>query len=136
MDDYYLNVLDWGSNNVLAVALGSTLYLWSADTGKVRVLMEVEEDHYLSSVAWGGDGNTIAVGTSNSDIQIWDCKTQRKVSGFTFSTTIGCLDHFWRSRFWFATDKNPPWTHETSGMPSMERFYVDIRRWRQHHHQP
>ncbi|KAF3781131.1 Cell division cycle 20-1 cofactor of APC complex [Nymphaea thermarum] len=92
MDDYYLNVLDWGSNNVLAVALGSTLYLWSADTGKVRVLMEVEEDHYLTSVAWGGDGNTISVGTSNSDIQIWDCKAQRKIRSLSgHMKRVGCL---------------------------------------------
>ncbi|CAN6486878.1 unnamed protein product [Victoria cruziana] len=92
VDDYYLNVLDWGCNNVLAVALGSTLYLWSADTGKVRVLMEVEDNHYLSSVAWGGDGNRIAVGTSHSDIQIWDCKEMRKIRSLPGHTErVGCL---------------------------------------------
>ncbi|MBN9280718.1 MAG: hypothetical protein J0H37_00305 [Hyphomicrobium denitrificans] len=32
-DDYYLNVLDWGANNSLAVALAQSVYLWNADTG-------------------------------------------------------------------------------------------------------
>lgn len=34
-DDYYLNLLDWSPNNVLAVALGNSVYLWSACTSKV-----------------------------------------------------------------------------------------------------
>ena len=29
LDDYYLNLLDWGKNNVLAVALGDSIYLWA-----------------------------------------------------------------------------------------------------------
>lgn len=33
MDDYYLNLLDWSSTNILAVALGQTVYLWNASTG-------------------------------------------------------------------------------------------------------
>lgn len=30
VNDYYLNLLDWSSNNVLAVALGAHIYLWNA----------------------------------------------------------------------------------------------------------
>uniref|UniRef100_A0A6P7G1A4 Cell division cycle protein 20 homolog n=1 Tax=Diabrotica virgifera virgifera TaxID=50390 RepID=A0A6P7G1A4_DIAVI len=30
VDDFYLNLIDWGSNNVLAAALGSHVYLWNA----------------------------------------------------------------------------------------------------------
>eukprot|EP01052_Picozoa_sp_SAG31_P032975 SAG31_NODE_3672_length_4001_cov_3.839313_2_plen_304_part_00 len=33
LDDYYLNLLDWSSKDVLAVALGQTVYLWNAKTG-------------------------------------------------------------------------------------------------------
>ena len=29
-DDYYLNLLDWSSQNILAVGLASNIYLWSA----------------------------------------------------------------------------------------------------------
>lgn len=34
-DDYYLNLVDWSHGNVVAVALGSSVYLWSAHTAKV-----------------------------------------------------------------------------------------------------
>lgn len=30
MDDYYLNLLDWSSSNLLAVALKQSVYLWNA----------------------------------------------------------------------------------------------------------
>jgi cell division cycle 20-like protein 1 (cofactor of APC complex) len=37
-DDFYLNLLDWSAQNVLAVGLASCVYLWSATTSKVRLL--------------------------------------------------------------------------------------------------
>ena len=36
-DDYYLNLLDWSSSNVLSVGLGTAVYLWSAVTHQVCV---------------------------------------------------------------------------------------------------
>lgn len=33
INDYYLQLLDWNSNNILAVALSSELYLWNAASG-------------------------------------------------------------------------------------------------------
>jgi WD40 repeat protein len=35
-DDFYLNLVDWSAQNVLAVGLGSCVYLWSAATSKAR----------------------------------------------------------------------------------------------------
>ncbi|KMZ64447.1 Cell division cycle 20.1, cofactor of APC complex [Zostera marina] len=73
VDDYYLNLLDWGSANVLAIALGSTVYLWDATTGSTSELMTVEEeDGPVTSVNWAPDGRHIAVGLNNSDVQLWD----------------------------------------------------------------
>eukprot|EP00983_Pelagomonas_calceolata_P116520 1160316-Pelagomonas_calceolata.AAC.5 len=34
-DDFYLNMVDWSSQNVLAVGLGPSVYLWSASTSNV-----------------------------------------------------------------------------------------------------
>ena len=36
-DDFYLNLVDWSSQNVLAVGLGSCVYLWSACTSKASL---------------------------------------------------------------------------------------------------
>ena len=35
-DDYYLNLLDWSSQNILAVGLGTAVYLWNASTCQVK----------------------------------------------------------------------------------------------------
>ena len=40
-DDFYLNLIDWSSQNFMAVGLGSCVYLWSAATSKVRLLQLV-----------------------------------------------------------------------------------------------
>lgn len=34
-DDFYLNLVDWSSQNTLAVGLGTCVYLWNASTSKV-----------------------------------------------------------------------------------------------------
>lgn len=37
-DDFYLNLVDWSAQNVLAVGLGSCVYLWSACTSQVSLI--------------------------------------------------------------------------------------------------
>ena len=66
-----LNLLDWSVNNHLAVALGGNIYLWNAGSGDISPLLESESaDEYVSSVAWIKQGNILAVGTSNAEIQV------------------------------------------------------------------
>ncbi|ONI22441.1 hypothetical protein PRUPE_2G129100 [Prunus persica] len=59
IDDYYLNLLDWGSSNVIAIALADT------------VTFEVEMGP-VTSVSWAVDGRHIAIGLDNSEVQLWD----------------------------------------------------------------
>ena len=33
VDDFYLNILDWGINNQLAIGLSNSLYIWNAYNG-------------------------------------------------------------------------------------------------------
>jgi hypothetical protein len=54
IDDYYLNLLDWSCNNEVVVALGPSVYLWSASTGEVQQLMQATtntEDYITRCVA-------------------------------------------------------------------------------------
>ena len=83
-DDYYLNLLDWSSSNVLAVALGGEVYLWDAATGNIDLLCEMPvAGDAVTSVQWMADGTHIAIGTNsaNSDILLWDVvhKKQKRV---------------------------------------------------------
>jgi cell division cycle 20-like protein 1 (cofactor of APC complex) len=49
-DDYYLNLLDWSSSNILAVGLASNIYLWSAVTSRVTKLADLGPDNSVSSI--------------------------------------------------------------------------------------
>ncbi|PHU08694.1 Cell division cycle 20.2, cofactor of APC complex [Capsicum chinense] len=39
LDDFYLNLLDWGSSNVIAIGLGNSVYLWEASDGSTTELL-------------------------------------------------------------------------------------------------
>lgn len=79
-DDYYSNVMDWGKSNILAVVLGSILYIWNAQVQKAGILMEVKREHdYPTSVAWSNDGKIVAVGCNSSKLQLWDAETSKLV---------------------------------------------------------
>ncbi|EFC37108.1 cell division cycle 20 [Naegleria gruberi] len=85
VDDFYLNLLDWSSQNLLAVSLFDTVYLWDANNGNITKLMETndneeeETDNTVTSVAWTIDGHHIAVGTNNCTIEIWNVERKTMV---------------------------------------------------------
>lgn len=80
VDDYYLNLLDWGSANVLAIALGNTVYLWDASNGSTSELVTVEEeDGPITSVSWAPDGRHIGIGLNNSEVQLWDTASDKQL---------------------------------------------------------
>lgn len=51
-DDFYLNLVDWGSMNVLGVGLGSCVYMWNANTLRVTKLCDLGTDDTVTSVSW------------------------------------------------------------------------------------
>ena len=80
VDDFYLNLLDWGSSNVIAIALANTVYLWDATHGSISVLVTVDDESGpVTSVKWAPDGRHISVGLNNSDVQLWDSTANRLV---------------------------------------------------------
>ena len=71
-DDFYLNLLDWSSTNIISVGLENAVYIWSACNSKVTKLCEVAENEAISSVSWSQRGNHLAVGTSTGEVQLYD----------------------------------------------------------------
>ena len=66
-----INTLDWGHSNSLAVALGNTLYIWKSDSGSITELYQTPfPDDYITSVQWDPNGNYLAVGTSDCEVQV------------------------------------------------------------------
>lgn len=92
-DDFYLNLVDWSSQNVLAVGLGSCVYLWSACTSKVTKLCDLSaSEDGVTAVSWAQRGTHLAVGTNRGEVQIWDtlkCKRVRTMNGH--SARVGTL---------------------------------------------
>ncbi|XP_057513928.1 B-type cell cycle switch protein ccs52A-like isoform X1 [Actinidia eriantha] len=78
-DDFYLNLVDWSSHNVLAVGLGNCVYLWNACSSKVTKLCDLGIDDTVCSVGWAQRGTHLAVGTNNGKLQIWDASRCRRV---------------------------------------------------------
>lgn len=79
VDDFYLNLLDWGPDNFLAVALNKSIFLWNAANGDIVELMTMEGDDIVTSLKWANGGQFLGVGTSNGEVRVYDCHTTQKV---------------------------------------------------------
>ncbi|ODM99931.1 Fizzy-related protein [Orchesella cincta] len=80
-DDFYLNLVDWSSQNVLSVGLGTCVYLWSACTSQVTRLCDLAQtEDTVTSVAWNERGSLVAVGTQQGLVQVWDATAGKQVS--------------------------------------------------------
>lgn len=83
--------MDWSNDNVLAVALGPTLYLWNAESGTIEQLFELEND-YICSVAWIEEGPYLAIGTTIGYTELWDCTQKRRLRAMDgHASRIGSL---------------------------------------------
>lgn len=93
-----LNLLDWSSRNVLAVALHNSVYLLDATQGDVTFLMSLErEEDYVCSLSWTKEGTYLAIGTS-------DCKIQVRVNRWTFHL-FSVLNDTWQRSALFLFSK-------------------------------
>ncbi|MBN3298593.1 cell division cycle protein 20 homolog [Amia ocellicauda] len=92
-NDFYLNLIDWSSQNYMAVALHNHVYLWQAATGDITLLMKMERDEdYICSVSWIKEGNFLAVGTSDAKVQLWDVECQKRLRSMaSHSARVGSL---------------------------------------------
>jgi cell division cycle 20-like protein 1, cofactor of APC complex len=80
---------------VLAVGLGSCIYLWAASTGHVNKLHDLGPCDHVTSVQWqsggGGSGaDLLAIGTNLGIFQIWDAAKAKKVRELTGHTGRIC----------------------------------------------
>jgi len=85
LDDFYCHLLDWSSQNIVAVALGPTIFLWNGDNAKTEELApDANLTADVTAVRWTKDGTHLAVGDSDSIVSLYDAsagKRLRKLSG-------------------------------------------------------
>ncbi|CUS09246.1 unnamed protein product [Tuber aestivum] len=91
-DDFYLNLVDWGSTNILGVGLGSCVYMWNSASGMVTKLCDLGADDTVTSVSWIQRGSHVSIGTNKGYVQIWDAKECRRLRVMTGHTArVGAL---------------------------------------------
>ncbi|KAJ2849287.1 substrate-specific activator of APC-dependent proteolysis, partial [Coemansia erecta] len=92
-DDYYLNLMDWSASNRVAVALGSEVYVWDAQSSATSRLCDVGQSDWVSSVRWDHSGGQLAVGLASGAVQLWDASRGRRLRTFaSHSRRVGVLD--------------------------------------------
>ncbi|EGV61780.1 substrate-specific activator of APC-dependent proteolysis [Yamadazyma tenuis] len=82
-DDFYLNLVDWGQQDILAVGLSNSVYLWDRSTQSVHRLCSLDKEK-ITSLSWIGSGTHLALGTTKGLVEIWDAtkmKCIRTMSG-------------------------------------------------------
>ncbi|XP_062520146.1 fizzy-related protein homolog [Corticium candelabrum] len=92
-DDFYLNLLDWSSQNVLSVGLGSSVYLWNACSSQVTRLHDLSaQQDEVASVAWSDKGHTLGIGTKRGYVQLWDVDAEKHIRTMSGHTSrVGAL---------------------------------------------
>ncbi|KAK8589513.1 hypothetical protein V6N13_088344 [Hibiscus sabdariffa] len=68
-DDFYSNLVDWSTNNVLVVGFGSCVYLWNAYRRDVTRLCDLGIYDKICSIGWDQCETQLAVGTNHAKVQ-------------------------------------------------------------------
>ena len=78
--DFYLNLVDWSSENVLAIALGHQVFLWNAESAAISELAHKDEScPDWTSVAWASRGSYLALGTTQGVVEIHDASIGKRL---------------------------------------------------------
>ncbi|KAM9858588.1 cell division cycle protein 20 homolog B-like [Aulostomus maculatus] len=89
LNDYYTNLLDCSCNGIIALALGSTVYIWNPETRSLIGHLDsrpplVRQPHQsVSSLCWSRDGRALCIGTRRGELQVWDVERNRTICFFS-----------------------------------------------------
>ena len=78
LNEYYFNLLDWNSANILCFALGSSVYLFNANNGETEEL-KGDNERIITSLAWIQKGNYLAIGDEDGCVRIWDASQNKQI---------------------------------------------------------
>ncbi|NXW87449.1 CD20B protein, partial [Alopecoenas beccarii] len=92
-NDYYLNILDWSLENLIAVAVGPAAHIWNGETLQATESIDLNSSSkYISSLAWIKEGTCLAIGTSDGEVQLWDIETKKRLRNmFGHLSVVGAL---------------------------------------------
>lgn len=78
VDDFYLNLLDWSNQNVLAIALHQTAYLMDVTNKNIDLIQPKANNCLITSLSWMDQSrNKLAIGMENGVVEVWDAEYKK-----------------------------------------------------------
>ncbi|TDH66585.1 hypothetical protein CCR75_000843 [Bremia lactucae] len=86
-NDFYINLIDWGANGILAIALNQDVHLYNPETGAIETIHACQHPmDYVTSVVWTmettnsrSNACSLFIGTFHSELQHWDIEAMAKI---------------------------------------------------------
>ncbi|XP_044051415.1 cell division cycle protein 20 homolog B-like isoform X2 [Siniperca chuatsi] len=87
LNDYYTNLLDCSCNGMIALALGSSVYLWNSETRALVGYLDQSpqpgrsrlQTPSISCLCWSKDGRALCIGTRRGEVQLWDVERKQNM---------------------------------------------------------
>ncbi|XP_021173740.2 cell division cycle protein 20 homolog B [Fundulus heteroclitus] len=87
LNDYYANLLDCSCDGMIALALGSAVYLWNSETRALVGHFQPSPDPSqpgcralsVSCLSWSRDGRALCTGNRRGEIQLWDVDHKQRM---------------------------------------------------------
>ena len=101
-NDFYSNLLDWSSTNVICTASGRVVYLFNAASNNIQttasnnteeLMVCAGECDSICSVQFNEQGRYVAIGLQDGGVELWDVEQRRQLrtmgshSGHVYSLT-------------------------------------------------
>ncbi|SCU87412.1 LAMI_0D05996g1_1 [Lachancea mirantina] len=121
-DDFYYDLIDWSSTDVLGVALGKSIFLTDNNTNEVVQLADTTDE--FTSLNWVGAGSHLAAGRGNGIVEIYDIvkrKCIRTMPGH--ADRVACLS--WNNHILSSGSRDRKILHRDVRMP--DPYFEEIR---------
>lgn len=126
IDDFYLTLIHWSSQNQLAVSLSQNVWIWDGNCGEVTKFSYRENAPLVdyTAVQWNPEGDTLAAGSSDGTLELWDYPSGKCTYTSNYTTNrIDCIA--WTHPCVFATGGKDKaiLTFDTRAKPSPVAIY-------------
>lgn len=92
-DNFYTQLVDWSSKNIIGVGLGSKAYRWNVKTKDVTPVYDLTVyGDKVTSVAWSKQGNMFSIGTDRGEMWVNDIEAGKDIISLSHhSNHVGVL---------------------------------------------
>lgn len=84
-------VLAFGPDKKTLATASTTVRLWDTDAGTQLAELPIKAGDSVVSLAFSSDGNTLALGLYNSQIELWDVKKKTIVGSFKYPSLLHAI---------------------------------------------